>query len=199
VAFLLDRRSSAPDTQADLKAKRTPARPNRLLEQTGRAFRLKSGEVADARPVAQLRVRWSAQGVTGMLNFLKSLFGVGADAALDHDLVARIFDNLKREPSDQLRTMLDPSSADKWSPEALHAARLLLDQRVKKLAAEPVYRTVPRTAHEQAARGGRSGRPAFRPTAARAGRGQSRFLPLARPARNNNSLARRQRRVLHPL
>jgi len=31
-----------------------------------------------------------------MLNFLKSLFGVGADAPLDHDLVARILDNLKR-------------------------------------------------------------------------------------------------------
>jgi len=87
-----------------------------------------------------------------MLNFLKSLFGGGADALLDHDLATRILDNLKREPSDQLREMLNPRSADKWSQEALHAARLLLDQRAKKLAPEPVYRTVPRTEHEQAAR-----------------------------------------------
>ena len=87
-----------------------------------------------------------------MLNFLKSLFGIGSDASLDHDLVAQILDNLKREPSDQLRTMLDPSSVDRWSPEALHAARLLLDERAKGLAPEPVYRTEPRTAQEQAAR-----------------------------------------------
>jgi hypothetical protein len=87
-----------------------------------------------------------------MLNFLKSLFGIGSAASLDHDLVARISDNLKREPSEQLRAMLDPSSEGKWSPEALHAAGLLLDERAKNLAPEPVYRTVPRTAHEQAAR-----------------------------------------------
>src|SRR5262245_8865522 len=84
-------------------------------------------------------------GAMGMLNFLKSLFGGGADALLDHDLATRILDNLKREPSDQLREMLNPRSADKWSQEALHAARLLLDQRAKNLAPEPVYRTVPRT------------------------------------------------------
>jgi hypothetical protein len=30
--FLLDRRSSAPDTHADLKTKRTPAQPNSPLE-----------------------------------------------------------------------------------------------------------------------------------------------------------------------
>jgi hypothetical protein len=87
-----------------------------------------------------------------MLNFLKSLLGVGAAAPLDRDLVAHIRDNLKREPSDQLLAMLDPSAADKWSPEAVHAARLLLEQRAQKLAPEPVYRTAPRTAHEQAAR-----------------------------------------------
>src|SRR5262245_5555651 len=87
-----------------------------------------------------------------MLRFVTSLFGVGATAPLDHDLVARIRDNLKREPSDQLHAMLDPSGADKWSPEAVHAARLLLEQRAQNLAPEPVYRTAPRTAHEQAAR-----------------------------------------------
>jgi hypothetical protein len=75
-----------------------------------------------------------------------------ADAPLDHDLVARILDNLKREPSDELRAMLDPAAAGKWSPEALHAARLVLDRRAKNLAPEPVYGTVPRAAHEQVAR-----------------------------------------------
>src|SRR5262249_55566247 len=87
-----------------------------------------------------------------MLRFLKSLFGVGATAPLDHDLVARIRENLKREPSDQLHAVLAPSAADKWSPEALHAARLLLEQRAQNLAPEPVYRNAPRTALEQAAR-----------------------------------------------
>ena len=48
--------------------------------------------------------------------------------------------------------MLDLSAADKLSPEAVHAARLLLDQRVQNLAPEPMYRTAPRTAQEQAAR-----------------------------------------------
>ena len=87
-----------------------------------------------------------------MMSFLKSLFGGGADSPLDRDLVARIRDNLKREPSDQLRAMLDPSAADKLSPEAVHAARLLLDQRAQNLAPEPVYRTAPRSVQEQAAR-----------------------------------------------
>ena len=96
-----------------------------------------------------------------MINFLKSLFGIGSAGSLDHDLVARISDNLKREPSDQLRAMLDPSSEGKWSPEALHAARLLLDERAKGLAPEPVYRTVPRTAREQAAREQEAVAPSF--------------------------------------
>src|SRR5262249_24800990 len=104
------------------------------------------------RPLLSGAIRPLANGATRMLNFLKSLFGIGSDASLDHDLVAQILDNLKREPSDQLRTMLDPSSVDRWSPEALHAARLLLDERAKGLAPEPVYRTEPRTAQEQAAR-----------------------------------------------
>lgn len=88
-----------------------------------------------------------------MLNFIKSLFG-GTDASLDQNLVSRIRNNLRREPSDQLRAMLEPGAADKWSPEALHAARLLLAQRARKFAPEPepVYRTVPRTEHEQTAR-----------------------------------------------
>src|SRR5262249_14973230 len=87
-----------------------------------------------------------------MLNFLKSLLGIGSDAPLDPHLGAGILDNLKREPSDQLRAMLDPSSADKWSPEALQVARLLLDERAKGLVPEPAYRTVPRPAREQEAR-----------------------------------------------
>jgi len=87
-----------------------------------------------------------------MLRFIKSILGVGAAAPLDHDLVARVRDNLKREPSDELRAMLDPSAADKWSPEAVHAACQLLEQRAQNLAPEPVYRTAPRTPYEQAAR-----------------------------------------------
>jgi hypothetical protein len=59
-----------------------------------------------------------------MLNFIKSLFGGGVDGSLDEDLAAKILDNLKREPSDHLRAMLDPSAPDISSPEALHAARL---------------------------------------------------------------------------
>lgn|SRR5262245_57640384 len=65
------------------------------------------------------------------------------DTPLDHDLVARILDNLKVEPSEQLREMLAQPVGDIWSPEALEAARLLLDQRSKGLAAEPHYRTTP--------------------------------------------------------
>jgi hypothetical protein len=86
-----------------------------------------------------------------MLNFVKSFFRGGADAPVDHDLVARILNKLEREPSGHLRAMLDPCAAGHWSPEALHAARLLLDRRAQNLAPEPVYRTVPRTGAEQAA------------------------------------------------
>jgi hypothetical protein len=71
---------------------------------------------------------------------------------LDKDLVASILDNLKREPSEQLREMLAQSSRCKWSPEALQAARMLLDQRSNNSAPEPIYRTVPRTENEQALR-----------------------------------------------
>src|SRR5262249_28218022 len=67
----------------------------------------------------------------------------------DDDLVARILGNLKREPSERLREILAQSSEGKWSPEALEAARLLLDQRSKQMAPEPVYRTVPRTHQDQ--------------------------------------------------
>lgn len=84
-----------------------------------------------------------------MLRFLKALFGFESAARLDSSLGARIVDNLKREPSDQLRMMLEPSCADQWSPEALHVARMLLDERMTGCAAEPVYRIVPRTAQEQ--------------------------------------------------
>lgn len=87
-----------------------------------------------------------------MLNFIRSLFSVGADPSLDRALVTRILDNLAREPSDQLHAMLDESPADKWSPEARYAASVLLDRRAKGLAPEPVYRTAPRPADEQATR-----------------------------------------------
>jgi hypothetical protein len=87
-----------------------------------------------------------------MPNFIRSLFGARGEPSLDRDLVTQILDNLAREPSDQLGAILDESSADKWSPEARHAARELLERRVKGLAVEPVYRTAPRPADEQAAR-----------------------------------------------
>jgi hypothetical protein len=63
------------------------------------------------------------------------------DVPLDNDLVAKILENLRIEPSQHLREMLAQPAGDRWSPEALEAARLLLDQRSKGLAAEPVYRT----------------------------------------------------------
>jgi hypothetical protein len=66
------------------------------------------------------------------------------ETLLDNDLVARIIDNLKTESSEQLREILAQSTADKWSPEAVKAARLLLAQRANNEAPEPVYRTVPR-------------------------------------------------------
>jgi hypothetical protein len=89
-----------------------------------------------------------------MLNFLKTLFGGGPDTPLDSALIARVVDNLRTEPSEQLREVLVQGVNRKgsWSAEAVEAARLLLDQRSKGLAPEPVYRTVPRTAGEQAAR-----------------------------------------------
>jgi len=71
---------------------------------------------------------------------------------LDNDLVTRILDNLKSEPSEQLREMLAQASGGNWSPEALQAARQLLDQRSNKVAAEPVYRTVPRAEKDQSSR-----------------------------------------------
>jgi hypothetical protein len=74
------------------------------------------------------------------------------EGPLDHNLVASIHDNLRREPSEQLREMLAQSSGRKWSPEALHAARLLLDQRSNNLAPEPAYRTVPRAEEDQSSR-----------------------------------------------
>ncbi len=77
-----------------------------------------------------------------------------SDTPLDDDLVARIAENLKIEPSDQLREMLDQSAGGRWSPEALHAARLVLDQRSNQKVPEPVYRTVPRSEQDQSARKG---------------------------------------------
>jgi hypothetical protein len=74
------------------------------------------------------------------------------DTPLDDDLVARILENLKIEPSEQLREMLTQADGGDWSPEALQAARSLLDQRSKGLATEPKCRTTPLVAKaEQAA------------------------------------------------
>jgi hypothetical protein len=80
---------------------------------------------------------------------------------LDDDLVARIVEKLKREPSEQLCEMLAQPARDKWSPEALQAARLVLDQRSSQTAPEPLYRTLPRAGHEQLAREGEAVAPGF--------------------------------------
>jgi hypothetical protein len=98
-----------------------------------------------------------------MLNFLKMLFGGGTDTSQNTDLVARIIDNLKNEPSEQLREILvqGVDREGNWSPEAVEAARLLLEQRSKGLAPEPVYRTVPRTEQEQSSRNREAVAPGF--------------------------------------
>jgi hypothetical protein len=81
-----------------------------------------------------------------------------SDTPLDHDLVARIVENLKVEPSEQLRDMLARGAGDIWSPEALKAASLLLEQRTNGIAPEPVYRTTPAIVPaDQLSRGWRSG------------------------------------------
>jgi hypothetical protein len=87
-----------------------------------------------------------------MMRFLRRLFGNGQGAAIDNDLVAKILDNLTIEPSEQLREMLAQSDSGRWSPEALLAARILLEQRSHKTAPEPAYRSVPRSELEQATR-----------------------------------------------
>jgi hypothetical protein len=81
-----------------------------------------------------------------------AILGDQPETPLDHDLVAKVLDNLQREPSEHLREMLAQSSAGKWSPEALQAARLLLERRSDKNAPEPVYRTVPRAEQDQSSR-----------------------------------------------
>ena len=98
-----------------------------------------------------------------MMNYLKKLFGGGPDTPLDNALVARIVDQLKIEPSEQLREIL-AQGVDRegnWSAEAVEAARLLLDQRWKNLSPEPVYRTVPRAAQDQSARESEAVAPGF--------------------------------------
>src|SRR5262249_62055005 len=86
------------------------------------------------------------------MHFLKRLSGGGPDTPLDNTLVARIVESLKIEPSEQLREIL-AQGADRggdWSPEAVEAARLLLEQRSNNLAPEPVDRPAPRTQPEAA-------------------------------------------------
>jgi hypothetical protein len=89
-----------------------------------------------------------------MLNFLKRLIRCEPDTPLDNALVERIVDNLKIEPSEQLREILfqGVDRGGSWSAEAVEAAHLLLEQRSKNLAPEPVYRTVPRAAQDQSSR-----------------------------------------------
>jgi hypothetical protein len=60
-----------------------------------------------------------------------------------------------------LRACLAQFSGDKWSPEALQAARLILDQRSNQAAPEPVYRTVPRAGQDQLAREAEAVAPGF--------------------------------------
>ena len=83
------------------------------------------------------------------------------DTALDDDLVARILEELKKEPSEQLREMLAQATTGNWSPEALQAARLVLDQRSTKLAREPMYRSVPRAEEDQISRENEAVAPGF--------------------------------------
>jgi hypothetical protein len=93
------------------------------------------------------------KNLEGRARFLEGLTKSGSsEAPLDEDLIAKISGNLEPETSDHLRQMLVESSTGRWSPEALEAARLLLDRRLNRRAPEPVYRTVPRAKHEQAAR-----------------------------------------------
>jgi len=81
-----------------------------------------------------------------------------SETPLDNDLVARILEYLKVEPCEQLREMLAHGPGDIWSPEALKAASLLLEQRTSGIAPEPVYRTTPAIVPaEQLSRGWRSG------------------------------------------
>jgi hypothetical protein len=89
-----------------------------------------------------------------MMSFLKKLIGGGGARRLDDALVARIADTLRIEPSEQLREIL-AGGVDRggiWSPEAVEAAQRILEKRANNLALEPVYRTVPRSQQEQAAR-----------------------------------------------
>jgi hypothetical protein len=98
-----------------------------------------------------------------MLNFLKLLFGRRPHTSLNPGLVAGILDTLKIEPSEQLREILTQGvdRGGKWSPEAVEAASLLLEQRSQGLAPEPVYRTAPRTEQEQSSRAREAVAPAF--------------------------------------
>jgi hypothetical protein len=65
------------------------------------------------------------------------------DAPLDENLVRKIVERFKIEPSDQLQAIVDQPEGGAWSPEAMQAARFLLDQRAKGAADEPVCRTTP--------------------------------------------------------
>jgi hypothetical protein len=85
--------------------------------------------------------------------------GLSTCTSLDDDLVARIVETLKKEPSEQLRELLAQPAGDKWSPEALQAARLVLDERSKQTTPEPVFRTVPRPRKDQLAREGEAAAP----------------------------------------
>jgi hypothetical protein len=88
------------------------------------------------------------------------------DTPLDDALVARILENLRIEPSEHLREILAQPTADNCSPEALQAAWLLIDQRSRGVAPEPVYRTGPMASLADPGRsseGLRTGDPVFAP------------------------------------
>lgn len=104
------------------------------------------------------------------------------DTPLNDELVGRILENLKSEPSDHLHDMLTRPGDDQWSPEALAAARLLLAQRASGTAAEPVYRTAPisvRRGHQEPSRPLRTGDAVLAPDFSLP-RGFARLLFLAR-------------------
>jgi hypothetical protein len=88
---------------------------------------------------------------SAFVNLQSVEFSPMSEAPLDKDLVAGILDNLKDHPSEILHEMVVRAEEDKWSPEALEAARLLLDQRSKGTAPEPVYETVPAAASAERA------------------------------------------------
>lgn len=80
--------------------------------------------------------------------------GSAPDLPLDDQLVARIAEELKGEPSEQLWEIyaLRGYRGGDWSLEAVEAARLLLEQRARSRAPESVYRSGPRPDRDHSTR-----------------------------------------------